>query len=110
MLDVGMAIGLSEHPVRGMGILWWLFMVDPVRGAASMRRYFDPTKYRIIMLINADVVVHCPMPAPNTIQPWIWCAIWKIRTFLGVDQWAVFGKLGRDVIVDAKPTLKVLVT
>jgi hypothetical protein len=29
------------------------------------------------MFDQRDVVVHCPMPASNTIQRGIWCVIWS---------------------------------
>ena len=95
MLDVGMAIGLFGT-IRCAGwVSRWLFMVDWCGCSASMRRYFDPTKYRIIMFDQRGCGRSLPYASIEHNTTWdLVRDMEQIRTHLGVDQWAVFGGVG----------------
>jgi proline iminopeptidase len=60
--------------------------------SASMRRYFDPTKYRIIMFDQRGCGRSLPYASIEQNTTWdLVRDMEKIRTHLGVDKWAVFG-------------------
>jgi proline iminopeptidase len=60
--------------------------------SASMRRYFDPTKYRIIMFDQRGCGRSLPYASIEHNTTWdLVRDMEQIRTHLGVDQWAVFG-------------------
>ena len=60
--------------------------------SASMRRYFDPTKYRIIMFDQRGCGRSLPYASIEHNTTWdLVRDMEQIRTHLDVDQWAVFG-------------------
>ena len=60
--------------------------------SASMRRYFDPTKYRVIMFDQRGCGRSLPYASIEHNTTWdLVCDMEKIRTHLGVEKWAVFG-------------------
>jgi proline iminopeptidase len=60
--------------------------------SASMRRYFDPTKYRVIMFDQRGCGRSLPYASIAHNTTWdLVCDMEKIRTHLGVEKWAVFG-------------------
>jgi proline iminopeptidase len=60
--------------------------------SASMRRYFDPSKYRIIMFDQRGCGRSLPYASIEHNTTWdLVRDMEHIRTHLGVDKWAVFG-------------------